>query len=313
VAMSELSDSNPHALDYIQANNLSKIPLSVIILTYNEEKNLPGTLQSLTSFADEVFIVDSFSADKTIEIAKSYGAMVYQNVFETHTKQWLYALTLLPVKNDWILGLDADQVLTPELVGEIRNLLLHGNPEFEGYYIKRRMFFLGKWIKNGGYYPRYLLKLFRKDKVFLDSGELMDHHFYVNGRTSKLEYDLIEDNKNETLQFWLNKHIRYARLQAQEEIERTRKYTDTHARIFGNQDERRQWFKKVWEKLPLFVRPLLYFVYRYFLQLGFLDGKTGLIFHFLQAYWYRFTVDALIYESKYTKQRSAKSTITSIH
>jgi glycosyltransferase involved in cell wall biosynthesis len=273
-----------------------KIPVSVILLTYNEEKNLPQTLESLYRWVDEIFIVDSFSTDRTLAIARQYGAAIYQNPFETHTRQWLFALEKLPVRNEWILGLDADQKITPELKSELLGLFLADSLVYDGYYIKRRMFFLGKWIRHGGYYPRYLLKLFRKDKVFLDSGELMDHHFYVKGTTGQLQHDLIEDNQNETLQFWLTKHIRYATLQATEEVRKSRKHTNTHANLFGNQDQRRQSLKRTWEGLPLFLRPFLYFFYRYFIQLGFLDGKAGLIFHLLQAFWYRFTVDSLMYE-----------------
>jgi hypothetical protein len=193
--------------------------------------------------------------------------------------------------------LDADQQMMPELTEEIRELFKNKEPSFAGYYVKRRMFFLGKWIRHGGYYPLYLLKLFRKDAVFIDEGELMDHHFYVHGETTRLQHDLIEANQNETLAFWLNKHIRYAHLQAREQLEQTRKISG-HANLLGNQDERRQFLKNGWEKMPLFIRPFIYFLYRYFFQLGFLDGRTGLIFHLLQAFWYRFIVDAKIYEAQ---------------
>lgn len=284
-----------------------KIPLTVIILTFNEEKNLPKTLHSISGLADQIFIIDSFSTDRTTEIASYYNAVVYQNKFETHTKQWHFALNHLPITHNWILALDADQEITPDLSHEIQMLFKNNQLDSNGYYIKRQMFFLGKWIRYGGYYPRYLLKLFHRDKVYLDPGELMDHHFYVNGPTSRLEHDLIENNKNETLHFWLTKHIRYATLQAQEELNRTREYKSSNAKLFGNQDEKRQFLKNIWENLPLFIRPCLYFIYRYFIQLGFMDGRTGLIFHFLQAFWYRFTVDSLIYEANQNKQARATS------
>jgi len=279
-----------------------KIPVSVIILTYNEQKNLASTLEAIYAWVDEIFVVDSFSKDRTIEIAESYGAVVVQQAFETHSLQWSFALSQLPVKNNWILGLDADQQIMPELAQEIKALFLDKEPTYSGYYVKRRMFFLDKWIRHGGYYPLYLLKLFRKDAVFIDEGEMMDHHFYVRGKTSRLNNDLIEANQNETLEFWLNKHIRYAKLQASEELYRSRN-ASSHANLFGNQDERRQSLKNTWEKLPLFLRPFLYFFYRYFLQLGVLDGRTGLIFHLLQAFWYRFIVDAKIYEARKALKR----------
>lgn len=274
--------------------------LSIIILTYNEEQNLPKCLKSIHNINFPIYVVDSFSTDRTETICKNSGVNFYQNKFETHTKQWQWALEHLPIDTkSWVLGLDADQELLPELVEEIKHVTELEN-NINGYYIKRRNYFLGKWIKYGGYYPRYLLKLFKKDAVYLDPGELMDHHFYVNGKTASLNFDLIENNLKESTTFWSEKHIRYATLQAQEEFNQT---TSAEGSLFGNQDERRIYFKNKWNKMPLFIRPIIYFVYRYFIQFGFLDGKTGLIFHFLQAFWYRFLVDAKIYELKKSENK----------
>jgi hypothetical protein len=242
-------------------------------------------------------VVDSFSTDKTERIATEYKAHFYQNKFETHSKQWEFALKHLPIHTEWVLGLDADQEILPELAEEIKSAL-SGNSEFAGYYIKRRNYFLGKWIKNGGYYPRYLLKLFRKDSVYLDPGELMDHHFYVRGKTGRLNFDLVENNLKEDLDFWSRKHVKYAELQAKEEFYNSAVNSGS---FWGNRDERRIYLKSMWNRMPLFLRPFLYFIYRYFIQVGFLDGKKGLIFHFLQAFWYRFLVDAKIYELRKRK------------
>lgn len=278
-----------------------KLPISVIILTFNEEKNIEFTLEAALKLSNSILIIDSFSNDKTLEIAKNKGCIVLQNKFETFTKQWNFGLKNNPFNSDWTLGLDADQVLTNELIKEINNIV-KTNHEFQGFYIKRRMYFLDKWIKNGGYYPIYLLKLFKSESVYLDEGELMEHHFYVSGKTSKLQNDIIENNKNETLEFWLSKHIKYAKMQALEEFSISK--SKFNGKLFGNINERKMFLRKnIWEKMPLFLRPFFYFFYRYFLLLGFLDGKTGLIFHFLQAFWYRFTVDAKIYELR----KNAKS------
>lgn len=267
--------------------------LSVVILTYNEEKNLPKCLNSVSAFNCPVFVLDSFSTDKTADICERYGAYLFQNKFETHTRQWEYALRHLPIKSEWVLGIDADQEILPDLVTEIKATLASSSPDYDGYYLKRRNYFLGKWIKHGGYYPRYQLKLFKRASVFLDPGELMDHHFYVRGKTATLKNDFVENNLNEDISFWSQKHIRYATLQASEEFNAT---TSAKGRFWGNQDERRIYLKNTWNRMPLFIRPCMYFFYRYFIQLGFLDGKTGLVFHFLQAFWYRFLIDAKIYE-----------------
>ncbi|TAF75562.1 MAG: glycosyltransferase family 2 protein [Bacteroidetes bacterium] len=273
-----------------------KLPISVVILTFNEEKNIEETLSSVKKLTNDIVIIDSFSSDQTIEIAEKYNCFVLQNKFETFTKQWDFGLKNTPYKSVWILGLDADQVLSNELIDEVKDVI--SLPQsVSGFYIKRKMFFLDKWIKHGGYYPLYLLKLFKSDAVYLDKGELMEHHFYVNGATKKLKNDIIENNKNETIEFWLNKHVKYAKMQALEEF--TQSKSEKKGNLFGNINERKTFLRKqIWENLPLFVRPFIYFIYRFIFLLGFLDGRRGLIFHFLQAFWYRFVVDAKIYELK---------------
>jgi glycosyltransferase involved in cell wall biosynthesis len=269
--------------------------LSIIILTYNEELNLPKSLSSLKRLNGALYVVDSYSTDRTENICREYGADFYQNRFETHTKQWQWALENLPISDDtWVLGLDADQELLPELADEI-NALMDAQSDIDGYYLKRRNYFLGTWIRYGGYYPRYLLKLFRKNAVYLDPGELMDHHFYVNGKTARLKHDFIENNLKEDLDFWTEKHNRYASLQASEEFGAG---ISQAGDFFGNQDQKRVYLKNRWNKMPLFIRPFFYFMYRYVFLGGFLDGRTGMIFHYLQAFWYRFLVDSKIYELK---------------
>ncbi len=272
--------------------------LSVIILTFNEELNLPKCLNSIKDLNAEVFVLDSNSTDNTKDIALNFGAQFFTNPFETHVKQWMYALEKLPIQSEWILGIDADQELMPQLVEEINLLLNSTNETADGYYIKRRNYFLGIWIKHGGYYPIYLLKLFKKSAVFLDPGELMDHHFYVKGKTQNLKNDIIENNLKEDIGFWSKKHIKYAELQATEEFFDT---TSSKGNLFGSKNERKQKLKSYWNRMPLFIRPGMYFFYRYILLFGFLDGRVGLIFHYLQAYWYRMLVDSMILELKRKK------------
>ena len=280
-----------------------KIPISIIILTYNEEANIEACLRSIAEWAGEIFVVDSGSTDKTLELVRKYTDRVYFHPFNTHSRQWDWALKYLPVRNEWVLGIDADQRITNELAREIVILFsdMRKMECVDGFYLKRKQYFMGKWIRHGGYYPRYLLKLFRISKVRADVRELMDHHFYVNGKTSKLKNDFIEENKKEVLAFWAAKHIQYASLQAQEELHGLGRGI-IGSSLFGNSDQRRLLLKKIWVRLPLFIRPFIYFIYRYFFRVGFLDGKEGLIFHFLQGCWYRFLVDAKIYEMKKARE-----------
>ncbi len=275
--------------------------LSAVILTFNEALNLEDCLQSIRRVAEEIFVVDSGSTDDTLKIAQRCGAKLVFHPFETHAKQWNWALSHLPVEGDWVLGLDADQRLTEELGEEILTTLDNPPSGVEGFYLNRRQIFRGQWIRHGGYYPKYLLKLFRRRSASCDESEIMEHHFYVKGKTAKLTHDMIEANRKEDdLAFWLSKHMNYARSQAEEEFRRVQHPEDAkiRPRFFGSPDQRTLWLKQVWRRLPLFARPFLYFFYRYFLRLGFLDGKQGFIFHFFQGFWYRLLVDVCLNEIK---------------
>jgi glycosyltransferase involved in cell wall biosynthesis len=274
------------------ATSRSAVTLSVVVLTFNEERNLAACLESVAGWAAEIFIVDSGSTDRTVAIAKQFGATVATHAFEGHARQWRWTFDNLPIRSEWVLAIDADQSLTPELKADItKKLPLWSQPGGPaGAYVNRRQVFRGRWIKHGGYYPKYLLKLFKRDAVSLDETDLVDHHFTVAGATVRLDGDLIEDNKNESeIAVWIGKHNRYAVLQAREE--ETGKLADTSGGPFGSPDDRTRFRKRIWYRLPLYLRPLGYFVYRYFVRLGFLDGKEGFIFHFMQAFWYRLLVD----------------------
>lgn len=275
--------------------------LTAIVLTYNEQQNLPGCLGSLQTLSAKISVVDSGSSDATLEISQTYGATIVLHPFENHSKQWNWALHNLANESEWILGIDADQRISPELKHSIEEFV-RSNPKENGAYVVRRQMFLGRWIHHGGYYPKYLLKLFRKEFVRADEEDLVDHHFRVEGPIAILKGDLIEDNlKERDLAFWMQKHVRYAMLQAQQE-DRSRNQRSWAGRFFGHPDERVLWLKSLWTWLPLFARPALYFGYRYFLQLGFLDGVEGFIFHGFQGFWYRFLVDLRLSE---LKQRAA--------
>ncbi|MBD0319625.1 MAG: glycosyltransferase family 2 protein [Gemmatimonadetes bacterium] len=270
------------------------VPITAIVLTHNEEANLEPCLASLAGWAGEVWVVDSGSTDGTLAIAERFGARVVHHPFETHTRQWRWAVESLPAAHPWVLGLDADQRVTPELARELAERFSTADgPQVDGLFVKRRQIFRGKWIRHGGYYPKYLLKLFRRDAVTFDDADLMDHHFYVAGPTAKLRHDLVEDNRKERdIGFWIDKHNRYARLHAREERLRAGGAGwALEPSLTGNPDQRVAWLKQRWYRMPLFVRPAMYFVLRYFFQLGFLDGKQGFVFHFLHAFWYRLLVD----------------------
>lgn len=274
--------------------------LSAVILTWNEEQNLPQCLRSLKPLGCPILIVDSGSTDQTAAIARASGASVVQHAFRTHNEQWAWAMQELPLATDWVIGLDSDQSLTPELAEELKRKF--GGPvpaDIDGFYVCRRQIFRGRWIRHGGYYPKYLLKIFRRDRVFFDESDLVDHHFYVPGRTEALKHDILEDNRKEyDLIFWIEKHTRYAALIAREEYERRTREIVSPIRpsLFGSPDQRGLALRARWRQLPLFVRPVLYFIYRYLVRGGWMDGKQGFLFHFLHAFWFRVVIDAQLDE-----------------
>jgi len=279
---------------------VSASPRSVVavVLTFNEERNLPACLASLDGWCREVVVIDSGSTDRTTAIAREHGARVLTHPFETHARQWQWALASLPADAEWVLALDADQRVTAELRDAIAAAVPRADADrVDGYFMARRQIFRGRWIRHGGYYPKYLLKLFRRSAVVIDEHDLVDHHFRIAGRVERLRGDLVEDNQNEAAIFdWIEKHNRYARLQAREELRGER--SSVERRLFGNPDERVAFFKQLWSKAPRYGRSAGYFFYRYVLRLGFLDGKEGFVFHVLQAFWYRLLVDINIDEQR---------------
>jgi glycosyltransferase involved in cell wall biosynthesis len=309
LGQAEVDRQEASAVPRVELPDGQRAPVTAVILTCNEEQNLAPCIESLRGWVERIVVVDSGSTDATIEIARSFGAHVLEHRFETHTRQWKWALENVPETTaEWILGLDADQRTTPELASEIQTRLRSGVGDVQGFYVRRRQVFRGRWIRHGGYYPKHLLKLFRRNCVYFDDAELVDHHFYVPGPTEQLCHDIIEDNAKENdLAFWIEKHCRYAALMAQEEHRRRNGRAESGSgrtlqpALIGSPDERSLWFKRLWNRLPLYLRPWLYFVYRYVFRLGFLDGRQGLIFHFLQACWFRFMVDIYLDELRQRK------------
>ncbi len=272
-----------------------ELPLCVVILTYNEEQSLPGCLESFKGLDCKIFVVDSGSTDRTVEIAKAADAQVVEHPFENYGAQRNWAQENLPVQGEWFLHLDADERLTPELTTEIGRVLQQPAAEVNGFLLRRRMIFMGRWIKHGGQYPSYHLRLFRRGRGRCED-RLYDQHFLVDGRIGRLEHDYFNVITSD-LNTWSLRHTRWAELEARELLSDGEGASRVRPAAFGTPIERKRWLRdSVYGRSPLFLRAFLYWIYRYFVRLGFLDGVEGLIFHFLQGCWYRFLVDAKIYE-----------------
>lgn len=277
-----------------------KLPITAVILTFNEEKNIVDCLVSINDFCDQIIVVDSGSTDNTLTLAKQFTQNIFSNPFENYSQQRNWALMNLDINNEWILNLDADHRVTSELKKELSILFEKDIPsDINGFLISRRTIFMGKWIKHGGHYPTYHANFFRKGSGKCEE-KLYDQHYLVTGKQIKLKGDII-DVITDSLTNFTARHNKWSTLEAEYQLN-TKKHNEViKADIKGHPIERRRALKSFYEKFPLFVRPFLYFIQRYFFRLGFLDGKEGLVFHFLQGFWFRFLIDAKIWEKKNEK------------
>lgn len=294
------------------------LPLSVIVLTYNEEDNILDCLCSVADWVGEIYVVDSGSTDHTVELARRYTDKIVEHPFENYARQRNWAQISLPLAYKWVLHLDADERISPELAQSLRAFFASKESEqVDGLLVTRRTIFMGRAIMHGGHYPTYHLRVFQHHKGHCED-RLYDQHFLVNGETREISGDLI-DTITTDLSIWLARHARWATLEAQEYLTANTAMQDQRvaARLAGNPIERRRWLRTSYGRAPLFMRAFGYFFYRYFLRLGFLDGIEGLIFHFLQGCWYRFYIDAKIYEMlKMTSSNSeqpAEDTVSLTH
>jgi glycosyltransferase involved in cell wall biosynthesis len=282
-------------------NETKRVPVSIIILTYNEEENIEHTLESLKDWIGEIIIVDSYSTDETLEICKKYTDKIYQHPFENQAKQFNWALGKIPTAYDWVMRLDSDEMVTKELAMEIPEVLPTLPDDVTGIYMKRRVYFMGRWMKHGDYYPMWFLRIFRKSKGRYE--EITEEHIVLSeGRTIRLKNGFIDYNRK-GLTFWVDKHNNWSigeMLDTMAAMGEAKLPEGTvKPCLFGTQEQRKRWLKKnIYARAPLFLRAFLYFFYRYIIRLGFLDGKEGLIFHFMQGFWYRFLIDAKIYEAR---------------
>lgn len=279
--------------------------ISVIILTLNEEKNLPFCFDSLAPLDPAIYVVDSGSIDRTVEIARAYGAHVIEHPFENHAKQLNWALENLPLQAPWCMRMDADETLSPELCYDIQEKLNTVDEHVTGFLMRRRVVFWGRWIRHGGYYPMWLLRIWRRGMARCEDHWMDEHMVIKQGTLLRLKGDLIDEN-HKGLSFWTEKHNRYS---DREVLDLLSLDFDKSVAGLAGPARCRRWLKKnIYAKSPLFIRAFLYWAYRYFLLLGFLDGLPGLVFHFLQGFWYRFLVDAKIYELRRKESTALKKT-----
>jgi glycosyltransferase involved in cell wall biosynthesis len=265
--------------------------IAAIILAKNEENDLPACLESLQGLASELFIIDSGSTDRTAVIGVGQGAKVLSHAFVNYASQFNWALENIFSDADWILRIDADERVSPELADSIQRILPAVGTDVTGILVPRRTVFLGRQIRHGDTYPVWLLRLFRRGAGRCED-TWMDEHIILNeGMVVKARGDLVHEIPK-SLSEWVRKHDWYADRECRDIL------NGGAPELPGQPGARRALKHGLYLKFPSFARAFLYWFYRYFLKLGFLDGKEGLIYHFLHAFWYRFLVDAKLYEIK---------------
>lgn len=278
----------------------NKLSLAVVILTYNEEKHIARAIQSVQSFASQIFVIDSGSKDKTVEIAQENGAEVIQHPFINYAKQFQWALDNAPITADWTMRLDADEIIEEDLQKEIQEKLHDLPTNVVGINLKRKHIFMNRWVKHGGRYPLVLLRIWRTGHGRIEDRWMDEHMVISGGETVTFKGGFADHNLND-LTFFTDKHNKYA---TREAIDVINQKLNLFARDESLNTEsasfqasiKRIAKEKIYNKIPFTIAALAYFIYRYIFQLGFLDGRSGLIYHFLQGYWYRFLVGAKIME-----------------
>ena len=270
--------------------------ITTIVLTYNEEKHIERCIKNAQKYATEIFVVDSFSTDQTREIAERLGARVYQHEFINYAAQFQWALNNLPIQSEWVWRQDADEYLSDELIEEIKRKLKCLPDDVNGFTAPCHRIFLGRYIKHG-IVPLILLRLFKYKYGSIEQ-KFMDEHIQLSeGRVEELKSPFYDDNLN-GLTWWTNKHNGYSDREAIDLLLTEYGLFDDNPATIGEHSAAVRRKKIKYTKLPLFWRAFAFFFYRYFLRLGFLDGKEGFLWHFLQGFWYRTLADAKVFEIK---------------
>ena len=265
--------------------------ITAIILTKNEEVNIGDCIESIKKVVKRIVVIDSYSTDKTIEIAKKYGVEVYQHPFENYAKQYKYGVEVANIKTMWTLRIDADERFTPDSARELEEMCnANMKTNVTGIVLRFKKNFLGKDLYHGGVYPWKKMNCYKTKYGSIENRNMDEHIILSSGKTIEMKQDCLHfDFKN--LEYFINKHNWYSSRETVDYFENLERKKNKSELDF------KTWLKmRVYYKLPLGMRAHVYYIYRYYILGGFLDGKPGKIYAFLQAYWYRYLVDAKIYE-----------------
>jgi glycosyltransferase involved in cell wall biosynthesis len=279
----------------------SALSITVIVLTFNEEIHIERCLSRIKPLVQRVIVLDSYSTDRTVELAKACGAEVVQRPFRNQAEQFQWALDTCGIDTGWVLRLDADEYLEPAALAEISMRLTALPPDITGVDFKRKFYFMGRWIRWGGYYPIILTRLWRMGAARIEQRWMDEHVVLMRGRSTMFDKGDLVDENLAGVDAWMAKHNRYATRQMVDFI--NREYylfdIDESGEGLGAQSRMKRLLRnRIFGSAPLYLRSICYFIYRYFLRMGFLDGRQGFVFHSLHAYCYFLLIDAKIDEAR---------------
>lgn len=276
------------------------LDITAIILTYNEEIHIRRCLENVGKFAKRIIVVDCFSKDKTCEIAKEMGAEVIQHEWPgNQAEQFNWLIDNVSINTKWILRLDADEYLMPDLIAELNEKLPTMDEGVSALSLARARSYCGKILHHGIVNGIRIVRIFRTGKARYDKRIMDEHLSILDGKTIEMKHQFVDDNRLTIGQFTI-KHENYASreaailLDAEYHLSDTRKLEKDH----GEEVEKKRAQKAKYAKMPLFWRAFGYFIYRYIVKGGWRDGKEGFLWDFLQGWWYRTLVDAKIFEVK---------------
>jgi len=269
-----------------------KLPITVLIMTQNEELNIKYAIESVKEYFDQIIVTDSFSTDKTVEICKNFPEVeLYQHQFEGWAEQRNWMLEHCEIRNDLIFCLDADEYIKEDFVAELKSILNSG-VDFDAIFTKCVFLFLGKRLKYAYGHPK-VLRIFKKEGLYFKGEGAREYAFTKGNKFLEMKTPFYHED-HRSIDFWIQKHLKNAGREAVLIL-----MPDKHLEVMPNNLEHRVrlWIRrKIWEKIPLMFRPFIYFIARYFFQLGFLDGKEGFIYCFLHAFWYPMIINIKIWE-----------------
>ncbi len=274
--------------------------ITAIILTHNESLHIERAIRSIQGFANQICVVDSGSTDDTTDIARALGAEIHTHPFVNQARQFQWALDTLDIHGEWVLRLDADEIIEPDLAREITEELPRLPADVVGVNLKRKHIFMDRWVRHGGRYPLVMLRLWRRGNGRIEDRWMDEHMVVWGGRTVTFQGGFADHNLND-LTYFIDKHNKYATREAIEVLNQRlglfARDEALNARSASFQASFKRWAKeRLYNRLPFPVSATLYFLWRYIFQLGFLDGRSGLVYHFLQGYWYRLLVGAKVVE-----------------